>query len=430
VLTKQSQVRITAITIAIFLLLAIMVLILDRFPELEKSSWIVALGIFASITSPIAIYEFLAKYSRDQGEGGGKSSQIEILATQSLEIGRDQRGTVTQHDQREQIVKGPQTNTGDVQGPVFSGNFPGTLIYSATAKPPLPPMQKPPRAQHFVGRKDELDSLIRGLHPGRTVTICGPAGMGKTALAAEAVWKIAPGNEPSQHFPDGIFFHTFYHKPEAALALEAIARSYGEDPRPSLLEAAKRALSGRQTLIVLDGTEECDDLGAVLSATASCGVLITTRRSSDAPADFCNLPPLPLDEAVQLLRAWAGELASDECTARKICELLGRLPLGIFLVGRYMAHRRQMAGEYLAWLEKTPLAALDLGERQHESLPLLMEHSLAQVSERGRSCLGVAGVLAQKTFGPEIIVAALEISLEDANLGLGQLVEFGLLILS
>ena len=93
-----------------------------------------------------------------------------------------------------------------------------------------------------------------------------------------------------------------------------------------------------------------------------------------------------------------------------------------------MAHRRQRADEYLAWLEKTPLAALDMGKRQHESIPLLMEHSLSQVSDRARSCLGVAGVLAQKPFRPEIIAAALEISLEDANQGLGELVDFGLLI--
>ncbi len=281
------------------------------------------------------------------------------------------------------------------------------VTYNASAKPPLP-MQKPPRVEHFVGREDELASLLRDLQPGKVVTICGPGGMGKTALAAQAIWRLSPGNEPPKLFPGGIVFHSFYHKPQAALALEAIARSYGEDPRPSPQQAAIRALSARQALIVLDGAEECDDLGAVLSATASCAVLITTRRSSDAPADFCNLPPLSIGEAVRLLRAWAGALASDEGIARRICELLGRLPLGVFLVGRYMAHRRQRADEYLAWLEKTPLAALDMGKRQHESIPLLMEHSLSQVSDRARSCMGVAGVLAQKPFRPEIIAAALE----------------------
>jgi tetratricopeptide (TPR) repeat protein len=421
-LTKENQIRIAAI-IAIILLLGALVLILDRFPEWQESRWIVALGIFASITSPIAVYEFLARRSHDPGETGGKSGEMEIQTGQTLEIGGDQHGTVTQNDQRGQTVEGPQTNVGVAQGPVFSG----PVTYNASAKPPLP-MQKPPRVEHFVGREDELASLQRDLRPGKVVTICGPGGMGKTALAAQAIWRLSPGNEPPALFPGGIVFHSFYHKPQAALALEAIARSYGEDPRPSPQQAAIRALSGRQALIVLDGAEECDDLGAVLSATASCAVLITTRRSSDAPAEFCNLPPLSMGEAVRLLRAWAGALASDDGIARRICELLGRLPLGVFLVGRYMAHRRQKASEYLAWLEKTPLEALDMGKRQHESIPLLMEHSLSQVSDRARSCMGVAGVLAQKPFMPEIIAAALELSLEDANWGLGELIDFGLLI--
>jgi len=332
-------------------------------------------------------------------------------------------------DQSSQTVQGPQTNIREAHGPVLSGQFQirCDFIYNEATKLRLP-LQKPPRVQHFVGREDELSSLLNDLQPGRVVTICGPGGMGKTALAAEAVWQLSPGNEPPERFPDGIVFHTFYHKPQAALALEAIARAYGEDPRQSPQEAAKRALSGRQALIILDGTEACKDLETVLSVTASSAVLITTRRRSDAPAEFCDLLPLPLDKATALLQAWAGDLASDEDICREICRLLGCLPLAIFLVGRYLAHRRQMASDYLNWLEKTPLKALDLGERQHQSIPLLMKHSLEQVSEMARSCLGLAGVLAQKPFPPEIIAAALAISPEDTNNGLGELVEFGLLM--
>ena len=39
--------------------------------------------------------------------------------------------------------------------------------------------------------------------------------MGKSALAAEAIWILSPGPEPPDRFPDGIFFHTFYHQPQA-----------------------------------------------------------------------------------------------------------------------------------------------------------------------------------------------------------------------
>ena len=121
-------------------------------------------------------------------------------------------------------------------------------------------------------------------------------------------------------------------------------------------------------------------------------------------------------------------MASDEGICRSICALLGRLPLAIFLAGCYLAHHRQIAGDYLAWLEKTPLEALDMGKRQHQSIPLLMEHSLEQVSDQARACLGLAGVLAMKPFPPEVIAAAMQISSMRANISLGELVNYGLLI--
>ncbi len=332
-------------------------------------------------------------------------------------------------DQRGQKV-GTQTNiAGVVQGPVFSGHFEiqGDFIYNEATKIRLP-LMRPLRAQHFTGRELELTSLLDRLQPGRAVTICGPGGMGKTALASEAIWKMAPVIAPPERFPDGIIFHTFYHRPQAALALEIFARAYGEDLRPSPYEAARRALTGRQALIVLDGTEACDDLDTVLSITASCGVLITTRKHSDAPEDFSDLSPLPPEEAVQFLQAWAGTMASDEKICQSICGILGGLPLAIFLAGRYMAHKRQFGSEYLAWLEKTPLAALDMGEREHRSIPLLMKHSLEQVSNPTRACLGVTGILALRPFEAGIMDIALEISTADANRSLGELVDFGLLI--
>ncbi|MCP4696750.1 MAG: hypothetical protein GY862_07865 [Gammaproteobacteria bacterium] len=99
------------------------------------------------------------------------------------------------------------------------------------------PLQRPSRPARFTGRKAELDKLLNDLRPGKTITLCGPGGIGKTALAAEAVWKLAPGNEPPERFPDGIVFYTFYGRPDADLALEKIAYAFGGEPRPSPFEA-------------------------------------------------------------------------------------------------------------------------------------------------------------------------------------------------
>src|SRR2546429_4858918 len=71
------------------------------------------------------------------------------------------------------------------------------------------PLHRPRRAEHFQDRVTERAWLLSNLHPGRIVTICGPGGMGKTALVAEAIWTLAPGDTLPETFPHGIIFHTF-----------------------------------------------------------------------------------------------------------------------------------------------------------------------------------------------------------------------------
>jgi tetratricopeptide (TPR) repeat protein len=296
--------------------------------------------------------------------------------------------------------------------------------------PPAVPLQRPPRATHFTGREKELKALLAQLQPGQVVTLCGPGGVGKTALAAEAIWTLAPGDDPPERFPDGIIFHTFYNQPQAALALEAIARAYGEEPKPTPRDAAARALSRRTALLVLDGAETADDLQAVLSVAGRCGVLVTTRRHTDALADWEDVAPLPNPQAVELLQAWGGDRAADEAAAQRICTLLGALPLAVRLAGRYMAQRGEEAADYLAWLEETPLRALDHGQRQQDSVPLLLRCSLGQVSEGARDALGVVGILALDPFSRDVVAAAQKTSPREASRALGELVDYGLLLRS
>jgi tetratricopeptide (TPR) repeat protein len=294
--------------------------------------------------------------------------------------------------------------------------------------PPAVPLQRPPRATHFTGRETELAQLLARLQPGRVVTLCGPGGVGKTALAAEAIWTLAPEDDPPERFPDGIIFHTFYNQPQTALALEAIARAYGEEPKPSPADAAQRALSGRVALLVLDGAENADDLGAVLEVRGRCCALITSRRHTDAPADWEDVKPLPNPQAVELLQAWGGDCAADEAAAQRICTLVGALPLAVRLAGRYMVQRGEEAADYLAWLEETPLAALHFGKRQHESVPVLMERSAARLSQAARAALGVAGTLALASFDRTAVATALEVSPGKVGRALGELVDYGLLV--
>ncbi len=209
--------------------------------------------------------------------------------------------------------------------------------------------------------------------------------------------------------------------------MEAIALAYGEDLRPNPLVAARRVLAGRRALIFLDGAEEADDLDTILSAAGSCGVLITSRRHQDAPADIIDLIPLPSEKAVQLLKVCGRDYADDEITCLNICEILGGLPLAVILAGSYLAQRHQNAVDYLKWLEVTPLSALNLGEKQKRSISILMKRSLEEVDDIAKAAFGIAGMLAFKPFESQIIAIALDISQQEADRCLGELVDYGLL---
>ena len=156
-------------------------------------------------------------------------------------------------------------------------------------------------------------------------------------------------------------------------------------------------------MLLLDGTEDADNLPAVLDVAGGCGVLVTSRKRQDAKAQRQDIEPLETDEAVALLQAWGKSQADDKTTVGQICELVGRLPLAVRLVGRYLDEAGETAGEYLAWLETTPIRALAQGEHKEDSVAVLLERSLEQVSDEAAEALGIVGRLAWAGFGVEPI---------------------------
>jgi tetratricopeptide (TPR) repeat protein len=312
---------------------------------------------------------------------------------------------------------------------VVSGIQNNTYNYQQTQKY-VPPLQLPRRAEHFQDRENERAWLLAHLHPGQVVTLCGPGGMGKTALVAELLWTLAPDNTLPAAFPHGIVFHSFYGRPEAAVALEQLARTFGEDPLPTPAQAAQRALSSKQVLLVLDGAEEAENLEQVLSVCASCAVLMTSRRRSDAadPALLLDLQRLPLDDAVTMVQAWQAQHQANAAVIERICQLVGGLPLALRLVGSYLALHPDEAEDYLAWLEEDVWQALDQGHTTRKSVPLLLARSVARVSAEAQAALGVIGMFALAPFARELVTDVLQVAPRTASRALVELVDYGLLV--
>ena len=303
----------------------------------------------------------------------------------------------------------------------------GEMHFHLHTSPAGIPLQRPPRAEHFTDRTQELQRLLDDLRPGQVATLCGPGGIGKTALAAEAIWKLAPENEPPERFPDGILFHSFYGQPDPGLALEHIVTSFGTEPKPSPATAALQVLAGKHALLILDGAEDAADLQAVLDVRGGCGVLVTSRTRKDAVAECQDIEPLELKDAVALLRKWSGDRATDDRAAARICRLTGYLPLAVRLAGRFLDETGETAVEYLDWLEETPLEALSHGDWRTESVDVLLEKSLEQLSEDACCMLGVVGLLSLTPFDRDPIAAALDLSIHRLHKPLGELVSYGLL---
>jgi len=285
-----------------------------------------------------------------------------------------------------------------------------------------------PQVPYFTGRGEEIRQILKELQPGCIVTLCGPSGIGKTALALQVVWQLILDNEQPHPFSDGIFFHDFYREPQAEIVLEKIVHAFGEEPRPTAAAAAENVLAHRRVLLVLDGAENADNLGKVLEVQGSqCGVLITTTHAHDAEGILYILETLPPENAQDVLKSWSKGKTIDEKTAEEICALAGYLPLALRIAGDFMVQRRISADIYLDLLRTTELSALHLTDRKHKSIPILLGLSIQPLSKTEREVLAVAALLAFSPFQWEVVAAALAFSKSETYLLLAVLTDYSLL---
>lgn len=289
--------------------------------------------------------------------------------------------------------------------------------------------EKPAKITRFQGREDEIKWVMANLKPGKVVVLYGPGGIGKTAVAIEVVYRLTPENKPPQEFPDGLLFHNFYEHPQASQAFQHVASRfspYRSDSVPGTREAAQKALAGKQVLLVLDGSENAEDLDSIISIRGNCGVLITSQVRIDADARR-NIEALPKLEAEKLLKTWAGARADTQAAIEEICDLVGRLPLAIPLIGSYLDNYQINATEYLPLLRDGRLESLDLDARQQASVLHVLKKSTEALSNLARLTLALSGLLGFASFSTEVIAAGHDLPLTEVYAPLGELVRTSLL---
>ncbi|MDR7276537.1 helix-turn-helix domain-containing protein [Catenuloplanes atrovinosus] len=201
----------------------------------------------------------------------------------------------------------------------------------------------PRRTAEFVGREAELAVLgdrVTTEAPASVTVLHGPPGVGKTALAIRAA-------ELHRHrFPGGalhVDLRGTAPEPAAPGDVQAVLfRALGVPPRRIAADADERAgqlralLGRRRCLLVLDDAAGEAQVRELLPGAGS--VLITSRRPLGGLAAVrrCAVTPLPLADAVALLRTAGAEPGTEEELVA-VARLCGHLPLALRLAANRLA---------------------------------------------------------------------------------------------
>lgn len=305
-------------------------------------------------------------------------------------------------------------------------------------RPARIPRDLPPRAAGFVGRTTELETLLTTLRGGESVglsaLVSGLGGVGKSALAAEALARVAA--DPTA-FPGGVTWLrcdtrtgleglTWVDDQLLAawgvrLAAEAL-RGVGTEPEVQLVarEQALRERLGKlpgPALALLDNVEVDFPLERALDQLKPLGVrlLVTARHRPRLPGKLRLQTLETLDPEAGLALfverytaqegAWVA--ARDAAAARVVVKRLGGLALAIELAGAAAAQPGQSVVGLAAEVQQPDvLARLEDPLRDDAGLRYSFGRSLALLTPQQRARFAAQGLPAG-TDWPRPVIEAL-----------------------
>lgn len=290
------------------------------------------------------------------------------------------------------------------------------------------------------GREAEVEAIIARVRDRRVVTLTGPGGIGKTALASMASVTLAP------EFAYGSVWIDLTRVDDPEGVAEAVASQLGYADFDSLLDSP----GDQPTLIVVDNCEHVldaasDTVAAILDACRMPTVLATSRAPLDLPDEsILTVGPLSVpaedadDDESAALRLLVERIRDhgvdperiDRAVLGEICRRLDGVPLALELAASRL--RSAAPAELLRELDERPHALARRrfrGQSSHRSVAELVGWSTDLLDDTARAVFARLGAFAGPfTASMAEAVAGADLSDGEFRDALDALVESSLVI--
>jgi tetratricopeptide (TPR) repeat protein len=302
-----------------------------------------------------------------------------------------------------------------------NNTFNQTIIHQAAPVTYTALHQLPPPSADFVGREKEMAELLQALENGG-VTISGLQGMGgigKTALALKLAEQLKPQYSDAQFYLD---LKGASKEPlTSAQVMAHVIRSYHPEAKMPEDENGLRGLylsllEGKKALLLMDNAASAAQVMPLIPPAGSL-MLFTSRNHFTIGGFFVkHLDTLEPKDALELLLKIAPRIG--DC-AEKIAELCGYLPLALEVAASALNQAVNLTpAVYVKRLEKAT-KRLELIEA---SLTLSYDLLSIEMQRLWRSL-----AVFPNTFDDDAVAALWELSLEDTQDRLAELISYSLI---
>ncbi|QUQ69785.1 AfsR/SARP family transcriptional regulator [Kutzneria sp. CA-103260] len=295
------------------------------------------------------------------------------------------------------------------------------------------PSELPADLVDFVGRRDVADRIAQRLTAGDTntavplVTLSGPPGVGKTALA------IHVAHEVNRHFPGGqLYVNLRGYAPGPPMstvdALTRFLRALGVPPSQIPLDVEEQitlyrsCMAGRQVLVVLDNAAAAEQVRPLLPGSPGCAVLVTSRDTLLGLTALQGARPVGLDalapdEAITLLTEMLGERAVEQepDAVAELAQLCANLPLALRIAAANLANRPGVANYVELLRQGNRLAALVVDGDDEAAVHAAFDLSYHGLKPAARQLFRLLGLIPGPDFTAEAAAAVASLRLDESQ---------------